>query len=375
MKLAPEDGRIRALDGVRGLAIVVVVVHNAAWISGNSGQLTTKLFTSLAAAGWAGVELFFVLSGFLITGILRDTRTNPDFFRRFYYRRSLRIFPLYFLLLGVVALVVAPLQRGSLWSESVRAHQWTYWLYLSNWTEPFGRSIRGLSHLWSLAVEEQFYLLWPFAVWCFGAKGLLRLSAALAMSGPALRYAMYVGNLPHYALYTFTVARWDALAFGASVALILRDVGLEEPLRRWLWFIWLCAGIAALSLAFHLHGFHSFNVMVLIIGQSFAALLSACLIAQIAMRRNNEPKSQTIKFFETPMLQSLGKHSYAMYLIHVPIHIFLLPSFLSWVEHPDDFWHLPRLLFYISLVTGISYVLARALWRFIEHPFLRRRDS
>ena len=178
MTHADPDQRNKALDGVRGLALLIVVVHNTAWISGTSNHFTFKLYTSAAAAGWAGVQLFFVLSGFLITGILLDTQHAPNYFRRFYVRRTLRIFPLYFLMLAVAVFVVAPLQRDSSWAQSVHSYQWTYWLYVSNWTEPFGYSVHGLSHLWSLAVEEQFYLIWPLVVWWLSSRRLYWLAVA-----------------------------------------------------------------------------------------------------------------------------------------------------------------------------------------------------
>jgi peptidoglycan/LPS O-acetylase OafA/YrhL len=282
-----EIPRIAALDGVRGLAVLVVIVHNAAWVTGESRHFLTKLFGAAAAAGWVGVQLFFVLSGFLITGILLETRDRAGYFRSFYLRRTLRIFPLYYALVAVTVFVVAPLSTDAVWASQVYERQWAYWLYVSNWVSPFGHGISGFSHLWSLAVEEQFYLVWPLMVWWLGARGLTRLAILMMLAGQSL----------------------FAVLSGCLIAWALADAG-----RVWAWV----------------------------------------------------PRT-----LSSDWLRDMGQYSYAMYLLHFPIHLFLRAQIEPWVQQADDLWRLPRALAYIALVLALSYVGARITWLVIEQPWLR----
>ena len=177
-----------ALDGVRGLAVLVVVIHNAGWLGGPTEQFILKLYSSVTSTGWIGVSLFFALSGYLITGILLDSRGKAGYFRSFYLRRTLRIFPLDYAFIALVVFVAAPLAWDREWASAVWRNQWSYWLYVSNWTQPFGISIHGITHLWSLAVEEQFYFIWPVLAWRLGRGGLVRLCLGMIAAGPFIRY-------------------------------------------------------------------------------------------------------------------------------------------------------------------------------------------
>src|SRR6185503_19750329 len=159
---------VPSLDGIRGLAIAIVLVHNGTFILHGSHATLPKVAAAVAAAGWLGVQLFFVLSGFLITGILLDSRTRPQFFRTFYTRRTLRIFPLYYAFLASALFIVPLLANVPDWHATALRNQVFYWTYTSNWANPLGYAIPGLSHFWSLAVEEQFYLFWPVVVF-FGS--------------------------------------------------------------------------------------------------------------------------------------------------------------------------------------------------------------
>lgn len=133
----PPAGHLPALDGVRGIAVLIVIIHNSSWIVGESEHFLLELTSAVIATGWIGVQLFFALSGFLITGILLDTKHRPKYFSSFYLRRTLRIFPAYYALI-VLTLLVAPLLTwNSSWSDAFRGHRWSYWLYLSNWFVPF----------------------------------------------------------------------------------------------------------------------------------------------------------------------------------------------------------------------------------------------
>src|SRR5687767_2907742 len=164
-----ETGFIPALDGLRGIAIILVMLHHFTYYRPNSGidaQIASVLFF-----GWAGVDLFFVLSGFLITGILLDTRDSKRYFSTFYARRTLRIFPLYYLVLLLAFVVLPkfpalhPVLLGQVGPVDLPP-QWPYWLYLTNFSIADGGWVHGwVDVAWSLAIEEQFYLVWPLMIW------------------------------------------------------------------------------------------------------------------------------------------------------------------------------------------------------------------
>lgn len=177
--------------------------------------------------GWCGVDLFFVLSGFLITGILIDTKETAHAFRNFYARRILRIFPLYYLTLAVYFHVLPAAARLlSGFHRFQRTEELWYWLYVCNWSPSIGTAHALLTHLWSLSIEEQFYLFWPLLVFTLSRRSVGRLCAAVIVLTPCLRlgYLLTVvggGSL----LYRITLFRIDTLAFGALCALLVRDPG------------------------------------------------------------------------------------------------------------------------------------------------------
>ena len=160
--------RIRQLDAVRGIAILVVILHNEA------GKHLPAAWTPIFANGWMGVDLFFVLSGFLITGILLDTKGSQHFIRDFYIRRCLRIWPLYYsLLLFMFVLVplVRPEEAIEIFGERSQPW-WSYPLFLQNFFVPIPQNAAGpLGVTWSLGIEELFYLLWP---WAFARVRIVR---------------------------------------------------------------------------------------------------------------------------------------------------------------------------------------------------------
>ena len=202
-----------ALDGLRGLAILLVVIYH------NFGFIDVFFF------GWLGVDLFFVLSGFLITEILLNTLNEKNYLRNFYVRRALRIFPLYYVCL-VIFLIIMPRLNTNLDLKYYTDNQVWIWTYLQNWLYIFKNpdQTNTLNHLWSLAVEEQFYLLWPLAILVLRKPKLLLLSISillLAVLGLRLWvWNNHIADLAYFNLYTFT--RIDGICIGCMVALLLR---------------------------------------------------------------------------------------------------------------------------------------------------------
>lgn len=216
------------LDGLRGIAILCVLAfHGAVYIE--SGEGVDRWLMEVLKAGWLGVDLFFVLSGFLITGILLDTRDTDRFYSIFFARRFLRIAPLYFLVLAVI-FGILPI----VWSfdspevDFLRRNQGWFWAYLPNWGFVYHRHAFGnadwlwMDHFWSLAVEEQFYLFWPFVVRRFSSKSLISFCLFVAFASLVLRILLSQQGLSAGALYFPTPCRLDGLALGSIVAVIVR---------------------------------------------------------------------------------------------------------------------------------------------------------
>lgn len=373
VRMPLSAARLPALDGIRGLAILVVLVHNAAWVAESGEHLLFKLVVAAASTGWIGVQLFFVLSGFLITGILLDARGKRHYFKSFYIRRALRILPVYYFVVALMVLLAATLAWSPEWSNAVLTHQWSYWLYFSNWVQPFNLGIPGLSHLWSLAVEEQFYLLWPLVVWLVPRHRLRALCIGVIVATPFIRLGLRLLGLPEATAYMFTIARWDALAAGALVAVLVRETSGRAWLERWRTSIGLTASAAVLLLAGWLHGFHSDAVTVQVVGQSLVILVAGSLVAAGVADDSSAPLRMQAQLSQ-PWLRMLGKYSYAMYLFHFPISQLLTALFGDEVRGADTLWRLPRLAAYVVVVFGLTLLAAMASWRLMEKPCLDLKD-
>ena len=369
----PRPGFVPALDGVRGVAVLVVIIHNSGWVAADSAQPLVKLFSAVAAMGWTGVELFFALSGFLITGILLDTRGRAGYFRTFFVRRAMRIFPLYYTLLAVAVLVAAPLAWDPAWAAEVRAHHWPHWVYLQNWTIPFQVAMHGFTHLWSLAVEEQFYLVWPLAAWWLGARRLALLSAALMVAAPLIRAALLAAGFPTWSAYMFTVSRMDALAAGALVAALWRDPAGRALVGRWAPRMIVVAAALLALLILRQRGLHSGEWPVLVVGQSLVSLLAAGLLAVVVADAPAQWQ-WVARGLSAAWLRDLGRYSYAMYLFHFPLHHALKPVLTPWITATDDPWRLARVLTHVGTVLALTYLAARLSWRVLEAPALALKD-
>src|SRR4051812_8053988 len=174
------------LDGLRGLAILMVMILHFGGTTEQGMSGLNLWFSRITGAGWCGVDLFFVLSGFLITGILYDAKGTPGGLRNFYARRVLRIFPLYYatlIVLFVILPLLAPGPNPGL--DKVALHQGWLWLYLSNFAavfigdHTFAAGLVQAGHFWSLAIEEQFYLVWPLIVLTLRRETLINICVAV----------------------------------------------------------------------------------------------------------------------------------------------------------------------------------------------------
>lgn len=376
MTQRPQAGFIPPLDGLRGIAIVLVMLHHFTHYEQTTGF--DGPIASVLAFCWTGVDLFFVLSGFLITGILLDTRGNKRYFTTFYARRTLRIFPLYYLVV-FLAFVVLPKfpglysvlsgQVGVPPAEQVAVPQWPYWLYLTN----VFISARGWMHglldvSWSLAIEEQFYLVWPLVVWLCPPRLVALLCAVILVAEPVARIHARAIDYPSLWLFVLTWYRLDGLAIGALLAVAQRR-GLFPLLDRWVPNV-IIACVGGLVVC-AIQGGHPWwwNRWMQQYGYSLIAIAAGAMLVRAI---NRPADSLWPRLLSAGWLRAFGKYSYALYLIHVPV----MRAVGEYTFNPGDYETLgtPRwitqVIFYAA-ATAPAFGLAWLSWRFLEAPILR----
>jgi peptidoglycan/LPS O-acetylase OafA/YrhL len=338
------------LDGLRALAILLVLIfHFAADLPRNVILLAPVYF------GWSGVDLFFVLSGFLITRILLRTRCNDRYFRSFYLRRALRIFPLYYGVLGIctLLLVVFPALRPMF--PSTR-DQILHWFYLGNWTPLLAsEDQRIVGHFWSLAIEEQFYWIWPFIVWKVRPSRLPLVAAGAIAAAILLRCGLY-GVATDPFVYRTTFCRMDGLMAGALCALLIGRPGFQAGLRAWLprfplgIVIALAAGAGG-GLLWH-------DRFTYTVGFTFFDVGYALLLLYAIHRRGWLQDA-----FRARIPRVLGKYSYGIYIFHQLVYWGIAQYKLA-----------PRGLPTLAASLALSLGLAVASYELMEKRFLRLKD-
>ena len=332
--------RLPQLDGIRGIAILLVIFHN------ESSKYTVFAMDKIFANGWMGVDLFFVLSGFLITGILLDSKASDGYFRNFYARRCLRIWPLYYaalLLMFVVVPLIRPLEAAAIYSRSTP--WWSYPLYIQNFLVPVPDAAKGLLGVtWSLAIEEQFYLVWPLVVRFVSMVSLKRIAISVVCVGPFLRLALaYYG----VNLYSNTFSRLDGLMAGALLAILVRSKSFVPS--RFVGLAWAGLLVAG-SLAFLTE---AYSVKWIVYSMSAAASVALVYVSLYSSR----PWVQAA--IRNRFLVYTGTISYGLYLLHkIP---FNLGERLGLAAYPLLAW--PVLL-------AACYGTAALSWMMLERPFL-----
>lgn len=310
-----QEGRqyYPALDGLRGLAILLVVVYH------NFGFINYFFF------GWLGVDLFFVLSGFLITDILLKTIGREHYLRNFYTRRMLRIFPLYYLTL-IIFLLVLPAFHPPVPLDYYTDHQFWLWTYLQNWLYIFKNAgqTETLHHLWSLAVEEQFYLLWPLIILLLRKPGrLLVFMSLLLVSVMVLRLWVWenkIADLAYFNLYTFS--RIDGICIGCMVALLQR-VNRTLLVRYTPVIVLFFAGV---NFIFFFINRHNEFPYLAIAGYTTFAMLFGLLVNETVMGN-----TRLFNFiFSSGFMKFFGRISYGLYIFHWPIYLLCFQRFTDY---------------------------------------------
>lgn len=370
MRERPNTGRahIPALDGLRGIAILWVMLHHFARVGAEGAALDT-LYARAAVTGRIGVDLFFVLSGFLITRILVETKGRGSYFKAFYGRRFLRIVPLYYAAL-VLALTVLPWLLGQgAGAVGLRQNQPWFWLYGVNYliARDGWRAAAGLEHFWSLAVEEQFYLVWPLIVALASGARLLLVSAAGLVAAPVLRTLTLLLGGGYEDLYVASHLRFDGFLAGAVIALVLRR--LERPERLWPWTAAVVGagvvGKAWMTLAGLWWPAGPWAAGLLYTATSLwcGALLLCAVTAPAGSLVGRALGSR-------PLLVA-GTYSYALYIFHVAVRDGLLSAGLSPDRVPAIAGSaLPGQMAFNAVAVAASLAVAAASWHLLEKHFL-----
>lgn len=351
---------IPALDGIRGFAILAVIAFHARIVFTNTGEMPRGVF-QVVSQGRLGVTLFFVLSGFLITGILLDTRTSPEYFQRFYIRRVLRIFPLYFAYLLLIFTAVRAVWIFAAGTDPwATVGVWWYLGYIQNLPAAHATGHLFLNHLWSLAIEEQFYLAWPALVWLLPRKWLPHVCLALALLALVLRCTL---TWDGETVYRFTLCRVDGLALGAFVAIGWRD--FRAPLERWAPAV-LFAASTVFGAILLVAPLPTWDGPLRTYGESIFVLASA---SAVFLARSGGGVVQRV--CSHPFLRTCGKYSYAMYVLHVAPQWFVEQR-LRGMSGPLA---LGLKYLYFPALVATSLGLAWISWKFLESRFLRLKDA
>jgi len=375
-----KQGRTRygGLDGLRAVAIMSVFsVHYL------DPVLDPKWGSYPFWWGWVGVDLFFVLSGFLITGILFDTLGSERYFRNFYIRRTLRIFPLFYAVWLLFLLITPFVHVG--WNRYIVAQM----LYVGNLTyivphhgvhaDPgqlqVGRYIANFTHFWTLCIEEQFYLLWPLVVYFVrGRLALLRTAIGgsvliLLLRCVIILWVPCVGGTTFLDAMSF--ARFDSLLIGGALALWLRGKPAGFIASRCLYLPLIGIPACLLTLLQYIFGdrwpARTYNPIVCSVGFTLLALSAVGAILAALDERSVLYKVLTLRW-----LVSLGAVSYGFYVFHSIPQYFFFQN----VVHFLPGWHARRSFVFlmIAVLFVLTYLLSMASFQYFEKPFLRLKE-
>ena len=385
-----EARAIPTLDGMRGIAVLLVLMFHFAWTFPGEDPATAVTFIEKIAvrihaflwSGWTGVDLFFVLSGYLITrGLVSPSKKAVGTrLKMFWMRRVLRIFPLYYAFIIVGTIVALAVSGTSAWVPGP-----SYWVYMQNYALAFDDEVlRWTAHFWSLAIEEQFYFVWPIVALTVSRKRLiptiLVLVPAVVMlrgfmifkgaSIPALNGTFHGAEGIAKFVYRATFTRADGLLLGAFVAVTQREVlhPVSIAWRRLRFPIWIATALALVGLYIMANGLNDYDRRIMAIGYVtlaifFASSISMCADAVISERVR--------AFLSWRPLVACGKVSYGMYIFHWVLVILLVPRLVVMQKGMDVGTQMGLTSAVIVGGIAVSYVLATLSFKFFETPFLK----
>jgi len=354
--------RIPELDGLRGTAILLVLVwHYLPGMLADAPPAVLHVTNSVIRFAWSGVDLFFVLSGFLIGGILFDNRESRHYFRTFYARRFHRILPAYYVVVGVYVLLEHANRPESLaWLFDRPMPLWSYLTFTQNFAmaraDYFGAQWLGAT--WSLAIEEQFYLALPFIIRFIPRRRLWVALLLLAAAAPLTRLVLFLTD-PHWgtAAYVLMPARADALMLGVLAAVALRrsDIRALAITRRSALYgalALLSLGVVGMALMHETVG----SPRMVLYGYTVIALFYSVVLVLAVTVSEGEILGRMLR---SAWLGRIGTIAYGVYLVHLPVAG--LVSLLGGA---------PALVFVVA--TGVTFTLAALSWKYFEKPLVRR---
>jgi peptidoglycan/LPS O-acetylase OafA/YrhL len=363
-------GRRPALDGVRGIAILMVLAFH--FLPGDltaSPHTLVGTWAAVANFGGGGVDLFFVLSGFLITGILLDEQKTAGYFRNFYARRALRIFPLYYGVLFACFILLPIVHRFSPEEQALAQRQGWLWTYTANilagrfpeWMLSGGRL--SFDHIWSLCVEEHFYLIWPLATFLLSRRALAWCCVAMIAAAPALRWALYARGDPTLAFYVWTPCRMDGMAMGALLALLAQRSDGGAGSRRW------ALPMFAITITWIALTWND-PARGLVYATSQMTLASAAVIVLAA---TSGPRHPLTRLLTAAPLTFFGKYSYAIYVLHPLLRKNLVAKIMSLqaVRSRIATTELNRTVTLLALGLITSAIVGWLSWHVFEKHFLK----
>jgi peptidoglycan/LPS O-acetylase OafA/YrhL len=353
----------RVLDGIRGLAIIGVLLTHASYV------FESRVVERLTELGWLGVDLFFVLSGFLITGILIDTKSAVNRALSFYARRMLRIFPIYYLTLAVV--LVAQMHWG--WIAAcaemptlrTRLPYLFYYLNLKPLWNHGNAHQTLLGHFWSLAVEEQFYFVWPLVVWRLSTKAVYKLCGAALCVALAVRIVSGARFGFGTWMLFFPLTRADGLFVGSGIAALFASK--YRPSKRLLAAAAAAAGFGLVTIAAggHLQLLYGGPLMSTYGLTCVAVLFGAFIAYSLLFHGDALPKAVKARW-----LRTFGRYSYGMYVFHLPLYYLfdhLARTHLSLTFPLPGF----QSLIYVGSLISVTYGVAWISYNVFEQRFLR----
>lgn len=357
--------RIPALDGLRGIAILLVLMRHSIFIM----KTTSKFLLPILAVGkltWSGVDLFFILSGFLIGGILLDAKSSPRYFRTFYLRRAFRIYPLYYVVAVVFLARFVPfhLPSGALIDHPRLPIPWAAYLTLTQNFWLFGLP-GAMEATWSLCIEEQFYLIIPLLIRIANRRHLVVTLISVIVGAPFLRILLHSGY-PHgdYFCYVLAPCRADALCMGVLSAVLVRDASAWRWLvahRGWLQVVLIGLFVGVIYMTWK--GYGAFQAPMTTFGLSWIALFYTCILLLVVSDSQGAVRNALCKQW----LMGLGTLAYCIYLVHVPLlHAGRHLLAVAFDASATASW-------FLGGIAGIvaTLIVAAVSWRYFEKPLLR----
>jgi peptidoglycan/LPS O-acetylase OafA/YrhL len=341
------------LDGVRATAAFMVMFFHF-FQNGYYQDSALLLVQKFAFWGQTGVSLFFVLSGFLITRILFYAKTGRHYFKNFFIRRSLRIFPLYFFYL-ILFYFISPLIIQTRWSSF--QEQWYFWFYLQDFSLTFHWPSFGPMHFWSLAIEEHFYLFWPILVYYTPKYHLKKVIITLLLIAPLCRYLLADNG---YETFYFTFARMDELSLGALLALLESQNALNSNNKKTFLLGGLLTGVFTVILWTFFFG--KSNLWIQVVKYDLIALVYFFGLGYVILA---QPQSWLYRFFSHPMMTFLGSISYGLYVYHAISFPIIKRSFLS--QYPT--------IIGLSCAFGLTVLISWISYRLMEKPIMSFKNK